>query len=124
VVKQKKHFVFFDSAYQGFGSDDMDDDTYSLKLFSCHYDRCMLSASFSKNMGLYGERTGLISFVCTNSAEKDVMQTVLKDTVLPIYSNPPIHGARIVETILGDPALREQWLEEVRGMSRRLRGLR
>lgn len=26
------------------------------------------------------------------------------------YSNPPNHGARIVGTVLNDPALTEQWL--------------
>ena len=106
VVKKKRHFVFFDSAYLGFGSEDMDDDTYSLKLFSCQYHRIMLAASSSKNMGLYGERTGLISMVTTNTAEKDKMQTILKDTVLPFYSNPPIHGAKIFTTILEKPELR------------------
>lgn len=27
----------------------------------------------------------------------------------PMYSNPPIHGARIVEKILGNPELKKQW---------------
>lgn len=26
-----------------------------------------------------------------------------------MYSNPPIHGARIVAEILGDPTLKAQW---------------
>jgi aspartate aminotransferase len=91
----------------------MDDDTYSLKLFSCQYKRVMLAASFSKNLGLYGERTGLISFICTDTEEKDKMQTRLKDTVLPFWSNPPIHGAKIMITILDDPILRRQWEREV-----------
>jgi len=29
--------------------------------------------------------------------------------VRPLYSNPPVHGARIAGTILSDPALYEQW---------------
>ena len=94
--------MFFDSAYQGFGNDDLEEDTYSLKLFSEEYDRIMLAQSFSKNFGLYGERTGCLSMVCNDIKEKEVVQTRLKETCLPIYSNPPIHGARIVDLILGD----------------------
>ena len=48
----------------------------------------------------------------------------MKDTVLPYWSNPPVHGAKIFETINSDPELQAQWYEEVRGMARRLRSLR
>ena len=102
----------------------MEEDTYSLQLFTCQYHRCMLAASFSKNMGLYGERTGMLSLITTDKVEKEMMQTRLKDTVLPYWSNPPIHGAKIFETINSDPKLQGEWFEEVRGMARRLRGLR
>jgi aspartate aminotransferase len=37
-----------------------------------------------------------------------------------MYSNPPIHGARLAGTILNDPALYEQWLGEVKGMADRI----
>jgi len=33
----------------------------------------------------------------------------LKILIRPMYSNPPIHGARIASEILTDPALRAQW---------------
>jgi len=42
IVKRKKHFVCFDSAYQGFASGDLVKDAYSLRLFSQSYDRIML----------------------------------------------------------------------------------
>ncbi len=38
----------------------------------------------------------------------------------PLYSNPPIHGARIAAEILNDPALNKQWLNEVRLMANRI----
>ena len=110
---KKQHFVFFDSAYQGFASDDIDEDTYSLKLFAKKYLRVMLAQSFSKNFGLYGERTGCLSLICTSPEERDIVQTRLKETCLPEYSNPPVHGARIVDTILGDEELTALWKAEV-----------
>mmetsp|Transcript_5821 Transcript_5821/g.9305 ORF Transcript_5821/g.9305 Transcript_5821/m.9305 type:complete len:164 (-) Transcript_5821:54-545(-) len=84
----------------------------------------MLAQSFSKNFGLYGERTGTISMMCTSKEEKDMMQTNLKHIVLPFYSNPPINGARIVDKILGDEELTKEWQEEVKMMGGRIRTLR
>jgi aspartate/tyrosine/aromatic aminotransferase len=43
IVMRKQHFVFFDSAYQGFASDDYRDDTWSLKTLSKMYLRVMLA---------------------------------------------------------------------------------
>ena len=124
MVKKKKHFVFFDSAYQGFANDDYNEDNYSVRLFTKEYSRVMLTQSFSKNFGLYGERTGCLSMVCTDHAEQLKTQTILKDTCLPEYSNPPIHGARIVNQILGDEQLKKEWHAEVIAMSHRLKNNR
>lgn len=41
-----------------------------------------------------------------------------------MYSNPPIYGARIVNEILGDPALRKEWLGDVKGMADRIISVR
>ena len=120
VVKRKRHFIFFDSAYQGFGSDD----TFSLRLFAESYPRIMLSQSFSKNFSLYGERTGCLSLLCSSPSEKETMQSVMKKTCLPYYSNPPIHGARIVTMILNHPSMRIEWENEVQGIRERLENTR
>jgi hypothetical protein len=37
-----------------------------------------------------------------------------------LYSNPPIHGARIAAEILNNPELNKQWLGEVKGMADRI----
>jgi aspartate/tyrosine/aromatic aminotransferase len=37
-----------------------------------------------------------------------------------LYSNPPIHGARIAAEVLNDPTLNKQWLSEVKGMADRI----
>jgi hypothetical protein len=44
----------------------------------------------------------------------------LKILVRPLYSNPPVHGARIASTILNDSSLNAQWLGEVKGMADRI----
>lgn len=68
-------------------------------------------------MGLYGERVGAFSVVCASEEEKARVDSQIKILVRPLYSNPPVHGARIVSTILGTEDLKQEWLGEVKGQS-------
>lgn len=52
------------------------------------------------------------------------MDSQIKILVRPLYSNPPVHGARIASEILNDPALNKQWLGEVKGMADRIISMR
>lgn len=40
------------------------------------------------------------------------------------YSNPPLHGARIVAGILGDVELRSRWREQLRAVTQRISAMR
>jgi aspartate aminotransferase len=71
-------------------------------------------------MGLYGERVGAFSIVCESAEEKTRVDSQVKILVRPLYSNPPVHGARVASTILNDPALNKQWLGEVKEMAERI----
>lgn len=44
--------------------------------------------------------------------------------IRPMYSNPPIYGARIVNEILGNSELRKEWLRDVKGMADRIISVR
>jgi aspartate aminotransferase len=120
VVKEKEHYPFFDMAYQGFASGDTDQDAFPVRLFIEQGHGLVLAQSFAKNMGLYGERVGAFSVVCESAEEKKRVDSQIKILVRPLYSNPPVHGARIAAEILNDPALNKQWLGEVKGMADRI----
>ncbi len=75
-------------------------------------------------MGLYGERVGAFSLVCSSPEEKARVDSQIKIVVRPMYSNPPLHGARVAGSILADPELYQQWLAEVKGMADRINGMR
>ncbi|KAK2797167.1 aspartate transaminase aat1 [Onygenales sp. PD_10] len=120
VMKSKGHFAFFDMAYQGFASGSTDRDAFALRHFVSEGHSVVLSQSFAKNMGLYGERVGAFSVVCESAEEKKRVDSQIKILVRPLYSNPPVHGARIASTVLNDKALNEQWLGEVKGMADRI----
>lgn len=124
VVKSKGHFPFFDMAYQGFASGDTDHDAFSVRYFVQQGHQIALSQSFAKNMGLYGERVGVFSLTCADVEEKDRVDSQIKIIARPMYSNPPVHGARIASAILTDPALNKQWLAEVKKMADRINGMR
>lgn len=71
-------------------------------------------------MGLYSERVGAFSVVTASPEERERVDSQLKILVRPLYSNPPIHGARIASIILGNPELNGEWLGEVKGEFRAL----
>lgn len=120
AIKEGEHYAFFDMAYQGFASGDTDKDAFPLRYFVEQGHNPCLAQSFAKNMGLYGERVGAFSVVCADAAEKKKVDSQIKIIVRPLYSNPPVHGARIASEILNDPALNKQWLGEVKGMADRI----
>jgi len=124
LVKRKNLFVGFDSAYQGFASGDLKKDAFALDLFSKEWDRIMLFQSFAKNFGIYGQRAGCLSIVTGSKKETDVVMSRIKQIARPIYSNPPIHGARLVDIVLSSPELTSEWHSELKIMSGRMQDMR
>ncbi|KAJ2713555.1 aspartate transaminase aat1 [Coemansia spiralis] len=125
VVEERQHLAFFDMAYQGFATGDADRDAAALRAFVASAQTpVVLAQSFAKNMGLYGERVGTFSIVGADAAEKDRLLSQIKILVRPMYSNPPIHGARIAAEVLTNAPLRAEWLGEVRLMADRIIGMR
>lgn len=124
ATKEAGHFAFFDMAYQGFASGNTDKDAFALRYFVSEGHSICLAQSFAKNMGLYGERVGAFSILCADKEEKKRVDSQIKILVRPMYSNPPIHGARIASTILNNPELYQQWLGEVKGMADRIMNMR
>lgn len=126
VMKSKQHVTIFDCAYQGFATGDVDNDSYPIRLFAEQgHSNIMLAQSFAKNFGLYGERIGCVSMLVDDAAQRGVVLSHLKANVIrPMYSSPPLHGARIVSLVLGDPQLRAQWMKDCKIMADRIKAMR
>ena len=116
--------AIFDSAYQGFASGDLDRDAYSIRLFAKNTDRVMTTQSFAKNFGLYGERIGCLGVVCRNEEEAIRVNGRIRTFARPMYSNPPLHGARVIDIVLGDSKLTKMWHEDLKLMSGRMTQMR
>jgi aspartate aminotransferase len=124
LFKKKQHFAFFDCAYQGFASGDVDKDAAPVRTFVDDGHQVLVTQSFAKNFGLYGERVGSIQVVVGSADEAVKLDSQLKILIRPFYSNPPIYGARLVEAILTDPKLTALWKQEVKGMADRIISMR
>lgn len=124
LMRSKGLLPFFDSAYQGFASGKLDADAQSVRMFVADGGECLAAQSYAKNMGLYGERVGALSIVCKDSDVASKVESQLKMVIRPMYSNPPIHGASIVATILKDRQMYDEWTVELKAMADRIISMR
>ena len=75
LLQDRKLLPFFDCAYQGYASGDLDYDAYAIRLFYEAGMEFFCCQSFAKNCGMYGERIGALHL-----AARD------KDTALKVHS--------------------------------------
>lgn len=123
IIRERKLFPVFDFAYQGFGKD-IDADAFPIRSFVESGGELLVCNSFSKNFGLYAERVGGVSAVSSNAEVAAAMLSQIKLTIRTMYSNPPLHGGAIVDTVLNDPELRAMWEQELTEIRERILELR
>ncbi|KAL6149680.1 hypothetical protein ACJQWK_02773 [Exserohilum turcicum] len=138
---RKKLFAFFDSAYQGFATGDVDADAWAIRLFDRAFfngDDASLSStasrhgpagmcvaqSFAKNFGLYGERVGAFHLLLPAHASALGAQSQLYRLIRAEISNSPLFGCRIVHAVLSNPELTQMWEQDLKTMSSRLKVVR
>ncbi|MFT5122121.1 MAG: aspartate/tyrosine/aromatic aminotransferase [Candidatus Omnitrophota bacterium] len=123
LAAERGFIPFFDFAYQGFG-DSVEADCAALQPFLASGIEFFVANSFSKNFGLYNERTGGVTLVARNADEANAAFSHLKLAIRTNYSNPSSHGGAIVKTILSDAELKTQWLGELSEMRDRIKDMR
>jgi aspartate/tyrosine/aromatic aminotransferase len=123
VVAERELLPIVDFAYQGFGFGLREDADWLAGLARPGLE-LLVCTSYSKNFALYNERVGALTIVAADAARAASALSHLKIAIRSNYSNPPAHGADIVETILTDAALRAQWEVDLAGMRNRIRGNR
>lgn len=102
----------------------MDKDGVGLRHFLDRGFEMVIAQSFAKIMGLYGERTGALHFVCGDKATAGKVLSQVKIIIRTAYSSPPKHGARIAAIILNQPEMRAQWLAELVTVTERITKMR
>ena len=109
---------------QGFASGCLDTDAWSVRYFVERGFELFCAQSFSKNFGLYDERAGNLTVVVRDPLVIPSFKSQMTLIVRAMYSNPPAHGCRIVDTVLKDPALYQEWRDAIRTMAHRIIGMR
>lgn len=123
AMQRHELLPFFDFSYQGFGKG-IDEDASAIRYFAKEGMECVVASSYSKNFGLYAERTGALFFLCKTAEEATKVASQAKVIIRGIWSNPSCHGARIVATILNQSDLKSRWIKEVDAMRQRIVSMR
>jgi aspartate/tyrosine/aromatic aminotransferase len=123
VAQERGLLPLLDFAYQGF-AEGLDEDAAGVRLMVESCPESLIANSYSKNFGLYSERVGALSLVAKSAEAAEAALSHIKQVIRANYSNPPSHGGKVVETILADEALRQQWEAEVAQMRARINTIR
>ena len=123
VIMDRGMIPFLDMAYQGFGAGVAEDGAVISRFVEAGLP-VFVSTSFSKSFGLYGERVGALHIACRDVEEARRVLSQVKICIRTNYSNPATHGAAIVADVLGDPAQRASWEQELGRMRDRIKQMR
>ncbi len=123
IFQRKGLLPFFDCAYQGFGIS-LSEDVRAIRTFAAKGMELFVAYSNSKNFSLYGERIGALFIVTPSNEIRQKVSSRLKQIIRVDYSNPPIHGSRIVAHVLSDVLLRGVWEQELHAMRQRIQTMR
>lgn len=123
IIKERNIFPVIDCAYQGFGQG-LQEDIAPLKLLMEQVDQFFLCYSCAKNFGLYGERVGAFIAFDKRGRNLEYLGQNARYAIRANYSTPPIHGGRIVKTILQSTELKQIWMDELKEIRRRIQDLR
>ena len=123
VCKKRSLLPFFDAAYLGFGVD-FEEDAWPIRHFAELGMEMMIAVSFSKNFSLYGERIGALYIISESAETTKKITSQVKVLIRRNYSNPQLHGMKIVKGILSDPYLYNLWMEELCQMRSRVYSLK
>ena len=75
-------------------------------------------------MGLYGERVGALHISTPNIIAAQNVESQVKALIRQNYSSPPIHGARLVTTVLSNPELKQKWHDDLKRVTSRITKMR
>lgn len=73
---------------------------------------------------IVGDRIGNLTIVMKNPSKMEAIKSQMMVLVTLLYLTPPAHGCRIVDKILNDEHLKQEWLKDLKSMSSRISKMR
>jgi aspartate/tyrosine/aromatic aminotransferase len=123
IIRQRQLLPLIDCAYQGFNAG-IEEDAVGISTLCNAGLEVMICSSFSKNLGLYGERVGAMTLVADSEKSAKAALSHIKSCIRVNYSNPPKHGAALATAVLSDDGLRDVWFKELAGVRARIKQVR
>ncbi|XP_076845197.1 putative aspartate aminotransferase, cytoplasmic 2 [Brachyhypopomus gauderio] len=119
VLVRRGLLPFFLLRAQGLCSGDPDEDAWPLRHAVAKGLELLCAQSFSHNFSLYGEKVGHLLCVLKENASLLPVQSQSEKLVQALWAHPPLEGARIVTTVLSNPAHFAEWQDGLKGIAER-----
>jgi len=108
--------AFFDAAYLGLDTS-VTEDSFAFNHFHEQGIPTAVAVSFSKNAGLYNQRTGILLLPQKDRKQALGLQRMLNALARIVYSSPPAQGERVMAQVLSNSQSRSQWQAELEEMN-------
>ncbi|CUM66614.1 uncharacterized protein PRCAT00004285001 [Priceomyces carsonii] len=124
IMKIRGLIPFIDGAYQGLASGSLEEDAWPVRMLINTGLDILFCQSFSKSLGLYGERVGCLHIVSQNPTFTDVVRDTIRYIFRAECSSSPAFGARLVSQVSNSPELMSQWNDDLEKIFCRLNTIR
>ncbi|KAM4836631.1 putative aspartate aminotransferase, cytoplasmic 2 [Thomomys bottae] len=114
TIKSKQIFPFFDFPSQGLSTGDLEEEAVILHYFVSQGLEFFCSQTLSKNFGIYDEGVGLLVVVTLNNQHLLCVLSQLMNCTQTLWLSPPATGARIITSVLCNPALLGEWKQSLK----------
>jgi len=114
IMIKNNNIAYFDTAYLGISSGDPKKDSYPIRFFEDNGIPIIISMSFSKTFGLYGQRTGCLFFNFFDLYKETIYIQYIQRKIRQSYSNPPRMGAEMANCLMTNPTYLRKWRETIK----------
>jgi aspartate aminotransferase len=124
ICQHRGILPFIDLVYQGLGKG-IEEDVLGIRKLIQIVPEIIITVSSSKTFGVYRDRCGLIAVITdlerVNSKSLEIM---LSEIARELYFHPPDHAASVINILLENNNLKNDWLLEIGNMQKRIISLR
>lgn len=124
LMKERDLIPVLDCAYLGFALGSVETDAWPIRYFYDLDIDFLVCQSFSKNLGLYGERVGALHVVVQEKEDFTKVLTTLIAHFRLECSFAPAYGARLASIIFESEKLSKEWEKNVMDITNRLKSMR
>jgi aspartate aminotransferase len=124
VCLKKGILPFIDLVYQGLGKG-IEEDVLGIRKLVQIVPETIITVSSSKTFGVYRDRCGLIAVITDLERVKSKsLEIMLSEIARELYFHPPDHAASVINLLLENHKLKNDWLLEIGSMQKRIMSLR